>query len=92
MWIKAGFPLVSDRFILERIKEAKEKYQENVKRKGRMTEEECEAYSNQLDTTTFDISLPAWREQVLADSLLTEEEKRQKVDTMLDFIGPAATR
>ena len=48
-------------------------------------------YSTTLETT-FNIALPAWREEVQGDILLTEEKKREKIECLLDFIGPAATR
>ena len=61
-------------------------------RKGKTTEVEKAAYSTSLETVTFNIASPACREEVEADIILTEEEKRQKIEVLLDYIGPGATR
>ena len=79
--------MVSDRVIQEKLKEEKNKYQEAVHHKGRETVAEGNTYSIKLESTTFNIALPAWREQLQAD-----EQKRDKIESLLDFIGPAATR
>ena len=84
--------MVSDRVIQEKLKEEKNKYQEAVHHKGRATVAEGNTYSIKLESTTFNIALPAWREQVQADILLADEQKRDKIEILLDFIGPAATR
>ena len=38
---------------------------------------EAAAFSDSLGTATFNIAMPAWREEVEADILLTPEEKRR---------------
>ena len=91
-WRRANFPMVSDRVIQEKLKEAKNKYEEAVHRKGRATDAEGNTYSFNLESSTFNIALPAWREQVQADILLNDEQKRDKVECLLDYIGPATTR
>ena len=50
------------------------------------------AYSASLETVTFNITNPAWREELEADIILTEEEKRENIEVLLDYIGPGATR
>ena len=84
--------MVSDRVIQEKLKGEKNKYQEAVHHKGRATVAEGNTYSIKLESTTFNIALPAWREQVQTDILLSDEPKRDKVESLLDFIRPAATR
>ena len=84
--------MVSDRVIQEKLKEEKNKYQEAVHHKGRETVAEGNTYSIKLESTTFKIALLALREQVHTDILLSDEPKRDKVESLLDFIGPAATR
>ena len=91
-WRRGNFPIVSDKVIQEKLKAEKNNYQNAVHYKGRTTEEEGNTYSTKLESSTFNIALPAWREQVQADILLTDEQKREKVETLLDFIAPAATR
>ena len=76
--------------ILEKLKEEKNKYQKAVHHRGRVLPGECN-YSTTLETT-FNNAQPAWREEVQGDILLTEEKKREKIECLLDFIGPAATR
>ena len=49
------------------------------------------AYSASLETMTFNIASPAWRE-VESDIILTEEEKKEKIEVLLDYIGPGASR
>ena len=41
---------------------------------------------------TFNIASPAWREEVESDIILTEEEKGEKIEVLLDYIGPGASR
>ena len=60
--------------------------------KGRATDAEGNTYSYNLESSTFNIALPAWREEVQTDILLNDEQKRDKVECLLDFIGPEATR
>ena len=60
-------------------------------RKGKTTEVEKAAYSASLETMTFNIASPAWRE-VESDIILTEEEKKEKIEVLLDYIGPGASR
>ena len=50
------------------------------------------AYSASLETMTFNIASPAWREEVESDIILTEEEKKEKIEVLLDYIGPGASR
>ena len=49
------------------------------------------AYSASLETVTFNITSPAWWEEMEADIILTEEEKRGNIDVLLDYIGPGAS-
>ena len=91
-WRRANFPIVSDRVIQEKLKEVKNKYQEAVHHKGRATNAEGNKYSYNLESSTFHIALPAWREEVQTDILLNDEQKRDKVECLLDLIGPAPTR
>ena len=84
--------MVSDRVIQEKLKEHKNKYQEAVHHKGRATDAESNSYSYYLESSTFNIAFPAWREEVQADILLNDEQKRDKVECLLDYTGPAATR
>ena len=49
-------------------------------------------YSFNLESSTFNIALPAWRMEVQADILLSETQKNDKVECLLDYIGPATTR
>ena len=91
-WRRGNFPMVSDRVIQEKLKEAKNKYQEAVHHKGRATDAEGNTYIFNLESNTFNIALPAWREEVQADILLSEAQKNDKVECLLDYIGPAATR
>ena len=84
--------MVSDRVIQEKLKEAKNKYQEAVHNKGRAADAEDNTYSFSLESSTFNIALPAWREEVQADILLSEAQNNDKVECLLDYIGPAATR
>ena len=93
-WRRANFPIVSDRVIQEKLKN---KYQEAVHHeavhhKGRATDAEGNTYSYNLESSTFNIALPAWREEVQTDILLNDEQKRDKVECLLDLIGPAPTR
>ena len=44
--------------------------------KVKTTEMEEAAYSDSLETVTFNITSPAWREEVEADIIITEGEKR----------------
>ena len=60
--------------------------------KGRATDAEGNTYSFTLESSTFNIALPAWRMEVQADILLSETQKNDKVECLLDYIGPAATR
>ena len=48
-------------------------------------------YSASLETVIFNIASPAWREEVEADIILTEEEKRENIEVLLDYIGPGAS-
>ena len=45
-----------------------------------------------MEATTFNLSIPAWREEIRQDMLLTDEEREAKVATLEDFIGDEATR
>ena len=91
-WRRANFPIVSDRVIQEKLKEVKNKYQEAVHHKGRATDAEGNTYSFNLKSSTFIIALPAWRKEVQANTFLNDEQKRDKVECLLDYIGPATTR
>ena len=71
--------MVSDRVIQEKLKEAKNKYQEAVQYKGRATDAEGNTYSFTLESSTFNIALPAWRMEVQANILLSETQKNDKV-------------
>ena len=82
-WRRANFPMVSDRVIQEKLKEAKNKYQEAVHHKGRATDAEGNTYSFNLKSSTFIIAHPAWRKEVQADILLNDEQKRDKVECLL---------
>ena len=66
-WRRGNFPIVSDKVIQEKLKAEKNNYQNAVHYKGRTTEEEGNAYSTKLESSTFNIVLPAWRELVQAD-------------------------
>ena len=55
-------------------------------RKGNTREVEAAAFSASLGTTTFNIAMPAWREEVEADILLTPEEKRENIEVLQDYI------
>ena len=46
-------------------------------RKGKTCKVEAAAFSASLGTVTFNIAMPACREEVEADILLTPEEKRE---------------
>ena len=61
-------------------------------RKWKTSEVEAAAFTTSLGTATFNIGLPAWREEVEADILLTPEEKREKIEVLQDYIGPGASR
>ena len=67
-------------------------YQEAEQRKGKSTEVEKAAYSASFKKVTFNIASPAWREEVESDIILTEEEKGEKIEVLLDYIGPGASR
>ena len=86
--------MVSDWTIKKKLKDLKDSYQGAVHshKKGKTPEVEKAAYSASLETMTFNIASPAWREEVEADIILTEEEKRQKIEVLLDYIGPGASR
>ena len=78
--------------IKKKLKALKDRYQEAVHRRGKTTEVEAAAFSASLGTTTFNIAMTAWREEVEADIVLTAEEKREKIEVLLDYIGPGASR
>ena len=61
-------------------------------RKWKISEVEAAAFSTSLGTTTFKNVMPAWREEVEADILLTQEEKREKIEVLQDYIRPGASR
>ena len=79
--------MVSVRVMQEKLQEEKNKYQEAVH-----TVAEGITYSINLESTTFNIVLPAWGEQVQDDILLTDQQKRDHIESLLDFIGQAAAR
>ena len=91
-WIKANFPIVKDTIILKKILQLKKEYQERKWREARMTPEESADYRDYMEATTFNLSIPAWREEIRQDMLLTDEEREAKVATLEDFIGDEATR
>ena len=64
----------------KKLKDLKDSYQGAVHshKKGKTTEVEKAAYSASLETMTFNIASPAWRE-VESDIILTEEETREKI-------------
>ena len=79
--------------IKKKLKALKDRYQEAVHRRGKTTEVEAAAFSASLGTTsTFNIAMTAWREEVEADIVLTAEEKREMIEVLLDYIGPGASR
>ena len=82
--------MIFDRLIRKKLKELKDRYQDAVHRKGKTHEVEAAAFSAILGTATFNIAMPAWREEVEADILLTPEEKREKIEVLHDYIGPGA--
>ena len=83
--------MVSDWIIKKKLKDLKDSSQGAVHMKGKTTEVEKAAYSASLETVTFNITSPAWREEVEADIILTEGEKRENIEVMLDYIGPGAS-
>ena len=83
--------MIFDRLIRKKLKELKDRYQDAVHRKGKTHEVEAAVFSASLDTATFNIAMPAWREEVEADVLLTPEEKIM-IEVMHDYIGPGASR
>ena len=67
--------MVSDWIIKKKLKDLKDSSQGAVHMKGKTTEVEKAAYS-------------ARREEVKADIILTEEEKRENMEVLLDYIEP----
>ena len=78
--------------IRKKLNELKDRYQDAVHRKGKTLEVEATAFSASLGTATFNVAMPAWREEVEADILLTPEEKREKIEVLQDYIGPGDSR
>ena len=81
--------MVSDWTIKKKLKDPKGAVHSH--KKGKTTEVEKAAYSTSLETMTFNIASPAWRE-VESDIILTEEEKKEKIEVLLDYIGAGASR
>ena len=92
LWKIGNCPLIFDRLIRKKLKELKDRYQDAVHRKGKTLEVEATAFSASLGTATFNVAMPAWREEVEADILLTPEEKKEKIEVLQDYIGPGASR
>ena len=90
-WKMANFPTVKDVTIIKYIVDIKEDYRVKRKHEQRFTPEESTEYINSLEST-FNIAIPAWREEIGQDMLLTEEEREAKVATLEDFIGNQASR
>ena len=78
--------MIFDRLIRKKLKELKDRYQDTVHRKEKTREVEAAAFSASLGTATFNIAMPACREEVEADILLTPEEKRENIEVLQDYI------
>ena len=77
LWKAGNFPVVSDWIIKKKLKDLKDRSQGAVQMKGKTIEVEKAGYSTSLETVTFNITSPAWREEVEAEiTILTAEEKR----------------
>ena len=63
--------MFSDWIIKKKVKDLKDSYQGAVHKKGKTKEVEKAAYSGSLQTVTFNITSPAWIEEVEADIILT---------------------
>ena len=68
--------MVCDWIIKKKQNYFKDSSQGAVHMKVKTTEMEEAAYSASLETVTFNITSPAWREEVEADIIITEGEKR----------------
>ena len=79
LWKIGNFPLIFDSLIRKKLIELKDRYQDAVHQKGKTCEVEAAAFSASLGTATFNIAMPACREEVEADILLTPVEKREKI-------------
>ena len=85
-WKIGNFPLIFDMLIRKKLKELMDRYQDTMHRKGKTREVEAAAFSASLGTATFNIAMPAGREEVEADILLTPVEKREKIEVLQDYI------
>ena len=80
------FPCISDVDAIKKIERLKMRYDANVILKGENT-----AFVEELEKT-FQFELPDFKEHIMSDHLLSPEEKTVKLNVLLDYIGPEATR
>ena len=81
-----NFPCVTDNRIIEKIRAFKEKYSGVILRKRvdmAMTAELAE---------TFNFASPNFEELINCDTALSPVDRQKKLETLLDFIGPNASR
>ena len=88
--IKAGwdiFPCISDLAAIRKIERLKARYDICVIQRGEDKQQTIEELA-----TTFNFEAPDFETQIKSDRALSPEEKDQKLQVLMDYIGPEATR
>lgn len=89
--VAANLPMMSDYRILTSLDKLHKNYVKTTKHMDRMTEEEEEVATEELEKT-FIIVKKGWREVVASDDILTREEKEAKVNVLEDYLEDGGTR
>ena len=90
-WVKAEMPLQRDDFQIQRImKKTKAKF--DNKNKNRLSEVNRRSFVESLQKITMNLAPRNWEAMVLADGILSRDQKQNKITVLRDYIGPGASR
>ena len=84
-WEELGIALKSDKYILQVMKETKQKFN-RMKKNGNLIE------ASSLRKTTFNLAAVDWRDKVNQDRRLRADWRKEKLAFIEDYIGCKATR
>ena len=80
------FPCIRDIHAIKKMERLKMRYDANV-----LLKEDNVRFMEELETT-FRLEVPDFKEQIMSDHVLSPQDRTKKLEVLLDYIGPEATR
>ena len=80
------FPCIQDSKAIEKLKRLKVRYEKSIRK-----EPDDPAMIQELQAI-FSLAVSNFKDVILGDTVLSPEERRTKLEILLDYLGPEATR